>query len=255
MRRLWEEERKVVYSSNVEPRILFEDEWILVVDKPRGMIVNNAKTVGDGQTIQGWFSNKLKVESGKMKVDSEFFLKGGVVHRLDKDTSGVLILAKTEEAYNRLKEQFLERRVTKTYVALVHGEMKPEEGTVSLPIERHPKIWGKFAVGTDLSRTAITEWKVKQVLRAKGEVLSLLELKPLTGRTHQLRVHLKHLGHPIVADPIYVGKRVLASDQTWCLRLFLHAAKLELLHPITGEKMHFEAKLPGNLARALETLQ
>ncbi|OGD08197.1 hypothetical protein A2397_05665 [Candidatus Amesbacteria bacterium RIFOXYB1_FULL_44_23] len=234
-------------------QIIFEDRWICVVNKPWGMVVNNAKT-NKGLTVQDWFLQKdLGLEVGDGEKDTEFALKGGVVHRLDKDTSGILVLVKTLKAYNGLKSQFLERKVSKTYLALVHGEMKPAEGVISLPIERHPKVWGKFAVGTDLSLTAITEWKTMGKYTWQNEVYTLLELKPHTGRTHQLRVHMKHLEHPIVADPIYGGKAA-KKDLELCPRLFLHAGKLEFSHPDSGERLEFEAKLPEELELVLQKL-
>jgi 23S rRNA pseudouridine1911/1915/1917 synthase len=119
-----------------------------------------------------------------------------------------------------------------------------------MPIDRHPVIKTKFAISDNLSRTAITHWTVEQ----EWKDYSLLELKPLTGRTHQLRVHLQHLGHPIVADPTYGLKKKLAGDLAWCPRLFLHAQKLEFDHPESGESVSFESKLPAELTAALNTL-
>ncbi len=237
----------------MEPKVIFEDEYLAVVDKPAGMVTNDSKTSGEN-TVQKWFKAKLKVESGKLKVDEEFWEKGGVVHRLDKDTSGLLVLAKTPEAYENLKQQFLERQTKKTYIALVFGKMDPENGVISLPIERHPKVWGKFAIGSDPSLTAITEWKVLGSYSLLTAHYSLLELKPMTGRTHQIRVHMQHLGHPIVADPIYSGKRRLKDDRAWCPRLFLHARQLEFLHPVTRQVMNVKAEIPADLEQALKKL-
>lgn len=218
-----------------EPRIIFEDEVMRVIDKPAGWVVNKAQTVKE-KTIQDWFG----IGSGQ----GEFYDKGGIVHRLDKDTSGVMVLAKTLQAYEKLKQQFLERKTVKKYVALVHGEFKENEGIINTPIER---IGQKFYVGKDLSRTAITEW---QVIKKIGEN-TLVELTPHTGRTHQLRVHMRHLGHPIVADPIYGDRKTWMKDLQICPRLFLHAKFLEITHPATGEKMTFTAELPEELEKVL----
>lgn len=228
----------------LDPRIIFEDAWMVVIDKPAGMVVNDAQTA-KGETVQKWFSNRIR--SGG---NGEFYDKGGVVHRLDKDTSGVMVLAKTPEAYEKLKQQFLERKAVKKYVALVHGKLAEEEGIISAPIERNPKIKSKFTIGTDLSRTAITEWKVTR----QWADFALLELAPHTGRTHQLRVHMQHLGHPIVADPIYGWKKTLGEDLKWCPRLFLHAKELEITHPGSGERVKFEALIPPELQRVLDLI-
>lgn len=214
-----------------EPQIIFEDESLMVIDKPAGWVVNNAQTVKE-KTIQDWF--------GMGKGEGEFYDKGGVVHRLDKDTSGVMVLAKNPQAYEKLKQQFLERKTVKKYIALVHGEFKETEGEVNAPIERFGQ---KFYIGKDVSRTAITEWKV---IKKVGEN-TLVEMTPHTGRTHQLRVHMRHLGHPIVSDPIYGNRKTWKEDLEWCPRLFLHAKYLEFTHPVTGERVHFEAKLPKEL--------
>lgn len=217
------------------PRIIYEDESLVVVDKPAGWVVNKSDTA-KGRTIQEWH--------GIGEGVGEFYDKGGVVHRLDKDTSGVMVLAKDLEAYEGLKRQFLERKTVKKYVALVHGVLKEKEGVISTPIER---MGQKFVVGKDLSRTAITEWKVIR----EFENYSLVELMPRTGRTHQLRVHLQHMGHPIVSDPIYGWRKSLKEDRKWCPRLFLHARYLEFEHPMNGERVNFEAELPGELKSAL----
>ncbi len=171
------------------------------------------------------------------------------MHRLDKDTSGVMVLAKTESAYELLKQQFLERKTVKKYVALVHGTFNEDKGLITSPIERHPKVHNKYTIGEDLARSAITEW---QILRGFKKY-SLLELTPHTGRTHQLRVHLQSILHPIVSDPIYGWKKQQAEDLKFCPRLFLHAKFLEFTHPISRQKIHFEAKLPDELEKVIST--
>lgn len=221
-----------------EVKIIYEDGEIVVIDKPAGWIVNKSDTTKE-KTIQEWH--------GVGQGVGEFYDKGGVVHRLDKDTSGVMVLAKTEVAYEGLKKQFLERKTVKKYVALVHGIFKEKEGIISLPVERYGQ---KFGIGKDLARTAITEWSVLKEL----ENYSLVELMPRTGRTHQLRVHLKHMGHPIVSDPIYGGRKQLKEDLKWCPRLFLHAKYLEFEHPMTGKRVSFETELPEELEKVLDYL-
>lgn len=199
--------------------IVFEDEWIRVLDKPSGVV-----------------SESL----------------GRVAHRLDKDTSGVIILAKTDEAYDRLKKQFEERKVKKIYLALVHGSMNTEAGILSEPIIRNPKIGNKFVVGKE-GRPAITEWKVMKQYSLFSLQYSLLGVRPMTGRTHQIRVHLKHAGHPIVSDYLYGGKQY-KEDIKWCPRLFLHARSIEFTHPGTGEKVSCESEMPKDLEKVLGKL-
>lgn len=227
-----------------DPNIVFEDDLLVVIAKPYGIVVNNADSA-PVETIQKWFTEKYGIPDGT----SEFLQKGGVVHRLDKDTSGVMVLAKTEKAYLMLKQQFLERQTLKKYLALVHGVMGEDKGLITAPIERHPKDRHKFTVGGDLARSSITEWKVEQ----KFNEFTLLELTPHTGRTHQLRVHLQHIHHPIVSDPIYGFQKRVGDDLAICPRLFLHAKYLEFTHP-SGERVHFEVPLPEELAQVLQNL-
>ncbi len=229
------------------PSIVFEDDAICVVNKPAGMVTNDAETVR-GETVQSWFKDHwIPGQAGN--DESEFQKKGGVVHRLDKDTSGIMVLAKTEEAYEGLKKQFLERTTIKKYLALVHGNLKELTGILSTPIDRHPKVRHKFAVTGDLSRTSITEW----TLVKRYPEYDLVELTPHTGRTHQLRVHMQHLGHPIVSDPIYGFRKKVKEDLLICPRLFLHAKELSFVHPVSLEKMTFEAELSKELQNVLDS--
>lgn len=193
-------------------KVLFEDAWIKIIDKPSGVV-----------------SESL----------------GRVAHRLDKDTSGVIVLAKTDEAYDKLKKQFEERKVKKVYLALVHALPAGRQGIITEPIMRNPKIGNRFVVDAS-GRSAITEWKIIK----KFDKYSLLEVRPMTGRTHQIRVHMKHLGHPVVSDHLYGGKQY-KEDIKWCPRLFLHAKSLEFTHPGTGERVTFESELPKELERVL----
>jgi 23S rRNA pseudouridine1911/1915/1917 synthase len=234
----------------MEPVILHEDNQMLVIDKPAGMVVNNSAT-NHGQTVQNWFLEKNPDINNHL--DSEFGQKGGVVHRLDKETSGIMLLAKTSEAYELLKKQFVERKVKKEYQALVHGIFKEKEGIISEPITRNPKSFGRFVVGGDLSRTAVTEWKIESEY-SSPEKLSLVRLTPMTGRTHQLRVHLKHMGHPIVGDDLYVGRRILVSDREWCPRMFLHACQIRFFDPETGREAEYRTELPKVLEEVRQKL-
>lgn len=234
----------------MEPETVFEDGELMVVNKPAGMVVNNSVTSGH-LTLQEWFV--MRCPDINNYLDLEFGQKGGVVHRLDKDTSGILLLAKTPRAYGQLKSQFMERKVKKEYLALVHGVMAEKNGITSEPIMRHPKSWGKFTIGGGPGKAAITEWRVEDEYIGP-EKLTLVRLFPMTGRTHQLRVHLKHLGHPIVGDELYTGSKVLAEDRKWCPRMFLHAQVICFVHPISGVEMKFETRLPLELEEVSQKL-
>ncbi len=224
---------------NVNPQIIFEDESMLVIDKPYGVVVNKADTTAGFETIQDWAETKVSKDA----FDEEFNSRGGIVHRLDKDTSGVLVIAKTSEAFQKLKSQFKERETGKKYITLVHGILESPVGTIDAPIERSPfnrMHFGVFPGG----REAQTDYKVIQ----KFKEYSLVEVKPKTGRTHQIRVHMKYIGHPIVSDPIYGGRKQSKKDLEVSPRLFLHAAELEIL----GKK--YEAPLPSDLQQVLDLL-
>lgn len=227
----------------MEPIIVFEDKTLLVVDKPAGMIINQAETTKGIVTLQDWLI-KLK----KIKLD-----RAGIVHRLDKETSGLLVVAKTESTMQALQKQFKDRTVQKTYWCLVHGQVKPKEGEINAPINRNPfnrKRFGVFIGG----REAKTEYQVLDYYSYQQLDLSLLAVKPKTGRTHQIRVHLKHLGYPLVADEWYAGRKTSQSDRQWCPRLFLHAKELCLIHPISGQQQQFKTELAVDLQGVLDKL-
>lgn len=263
----------------MNPTILFEDNDILVLNKPSGMTVNSADTTKDELTIQGWVEERFPlVFSGKQytmesdqntqsaqtksvgtyNIEDEFYSRGGIVHRLDKETSGVLIIAKNPVSFGKLKEQFMGRTTEKVYQALAHGKVTPPEGEISAPVGRLPFNRMHFGVIAG-GREAVTHYNVLGYYQAafgkQKEILSLVELHPKTGRTHQIRVHLKYLNHPIVADPLYAGRKVGREDRKVLSRLFLHAVSLSFTHPTTGERMTINAPLPSELKIFLERLQ
>ncbi|GMR19369.1 MAG: hypothetical protein BMS9Abin34_506 [Patescibacteria group bacterium] len=258
--------------------VVFEDDTLLVLSKPTGQVVNRSQTTKDAVTLQEelekYFStrdfgegiggrNGIGGRAGIGRLDSAepsnsslgIGGRAGIVHRLDKETSGVLAVAKTEEAFRNLQAQFKEREVEKEYLALVHGRT-PREGKIEEPIARHPKVRTRFAV-VEGGRPAGTEYKVIEypLMAGDGGSLSYLRVKPRTGRTHQIRVHLKHIGHPIVSDSIYLSKKQLEKDLAFCPRLFLHAASLSFTHPATGARMRFEADLPEDLQKVISSLR
>lgn len=247
-----------------QPAIIFEDEFMLIINKPAGMTVNRSDTTGNEMTVQEWTENKLKIKpfdktqgkNEKLKIDdeSDFYKRAGIVHRLDKETSGVLIIAKTPQAFTELQRQFKERLVKKTYLALVHGNLVPPEGEISVPVGRLPwnrKRFGVVAGGRDSVTRYRTINSLQLIINNTKEDMTLLELYPETGRTHQIRVHLKHINHPIFGDALYAGRKTARDDRKILPRVFLHAAKISFAHPVTGERVEFESKLPEELAKML----
>lgn len=241
----------------MEPKVVFEGEELLVLDKPAGMVVNNSETAKN-ETVESWLANNFQFSIFPPKADPPLadnfqLMRHGIVHRLDKETSGLLIVAKTPEAFEDLQRQFKERLVKKTYIALVHGSVKPEEGEIKVPVGRLPWNRKRFGVVAG-GREAVTKYKILRYLDIEilGK-MTLVELFPQTGRTHQLRVHLKSIGHPIVSDEFYAGRKTARNDRKWCPRLFLHASKITFTHPKTGEKLTLESPLPEELNTALRS--
>lgn len=244
--------------------ILFEDDDLLIIDKPAGITVNRAETTRNEITVQDWAEDKLKI---KYKVSSikygdedwtpevEFAQRGGIVHRLDKETSGVLILAKTPEAFVELQRQFREREVKKIYQALAHGKVQPVEGEINVPVGRLP--WNRKQFGiVPGGRESKTLYKVLSYYEQQKpkEILSLVELYPQSGRTHQIRVHLKYIGHPIFSDFLYAGRKTARDDRKILSRVFLHASQIAFSHPKTKEDLSIESPLAPELQELLKTL-
>ena len=225
----------------MKPTIIFEDESILVLDKPSGWITNDASTTTTQPVLQTWLR-----ENFKYPLIGDRERRDGIVHRLDKETSGLLLVAKTPKAFENLQSQFKERKVKKTYVALVHGRVKLDSGEISAPVGRLPWRRERFGVLPG-GREAVTGYKVIRYYDTKRGNYSLVELFPKTGRTHQIRIHLKFIGHPIVGDYFYAGRKTAREDRTWCPRLFLHAGKISFFHPVTGKEVKFESELPKDL--------
>jgi len=231
----------------MEPKIVFEDGEILVLEKPAGMVVNRATSVKE-ETVQDWVARNFQ-----FPISNDQLLRNGIVHRLDKETSGLLLVAKTPEAFENLQKQFKERVVKKRYLALVHGKVEPVEGEVAVPVGRLPWNREKFGVIPG-GREAKTRYKTIRNLIIRNSQFTLVELYPETGRTHQIRVHLKYLGHPVVADSTYAGRKTARGDRSFCPRLFLHASFLCFKHPKSGEWLEFESELPNDLQKVLAHL-
>lgn len=244
--------------------ILFEDDELLIIDKPAGITVNRAETTRNETTIQDWAEEKLHItyQASSIKYgdkdwtpEVEFTQRGGIVHRLDKETSGVLILAKTAKAFVELQRQFREREVKKIYQALAHGKVQPVEGEINVPVGRLPWNRKQFGIlpGGRESKTLYKVLSYYQNPKTK-EPLSLVELYPQSGRTHQIRVHLKYIGHPIFSDFLYAGRKTSRDDRKVLSRVFLHASQISFSHPKTKEQMTFDASLSPELQEFLKTL-
>lgn len=239
-----------------EPKIIYEDSEFFVIEKPSGWITDSASTTKNQLVIQEWVAENLQFSTngvGQASLINNFQFRNGIVHRLDKETSGLLLIAKTKEAFEELQRQFKERLVSKTYIALVHGVVNPLEGEIKEPVGRLPWRRDRFGVLVG-GREAVTKYKTLSLYTVESSPLTLLELTPKTGRTHQIRIHLKHIGYPIVADQFYAGRKTARKDRKWCPRLFLHAKGITFINPVTKKKISFESKLADDLRVSLEQL-
>lgn len=230
--------------------VLYEDEHIAVINKPAGMIIHPGAGA-DGGTMVGALLNRFGGMEGLSSVGGP--LRPGIVHRLDKDTSGAVVIARTDAAHRTLVEEFQNRRVQKTYIALLHGILQGEKGTIDLPIARDLRRRSRMTARRREGREARTDWRVR--LRIDG--FTLVEASLHTGRTHQIRVHFSTAGCPVVGDTVYgaprqerVGTQMLPPLE----RNFLHSARLAFAHPATGKQMEFRAPLPAELADYARTL-
>ncbi len=234
--------------------IVFEDDNLLILNKPAGITVNKSDTTAADDTLQDLIEKEEKID--KNSEDLEFVQRAGIVHRLDKETSGVIIVAKNAQSFRNLQAQFKERRVGKSYVALAHGEVVPDSGEISVPIGRLP--WNRMRFGVIAGgREALTNYKVEKLYinPENSETLSFLKLNPKTGRTHQIRVHLKHINHPIFGDPLYGGRKTAREDRKMLQRVFLHAKEISFFDPGTNEPLNFDSPLPSELNELLDKLQ
>lgn len=233
-------------------KIIYEDDSLLILDKPTSITVNNSDTTKNEETVQDFVAKTHSNFTNPLFNDtSDFYKRAGIVHRIDKETSGILVVAKTKIAFENLQAQFKERKVEKTYVALVHGHIDLDEGEIVVPIGRLPWNRKKFGVLAG-GKEAITHYRV---LENYQKPLTLLELNPKTGRTHQIRVHLKYFNHPIFGDFLYAGRKTSREDRKILNRFFLHAAKIIFYHPTTGERIIFESPIPTELKEVLQNLR
>jgi 23S rRNA pseudouridine1911/1915/1917 synthase len=234
--------------SGKSPGIIFEDKSLLILDKPSGWVVNDASTVGETPTIQGWILENCDFSISKSKE-----LRSGIVHRLDKETSGILLVAKKRSVFRALQGQFKERMVSKKYIALVHGKLKEKSGEVNASLGRLPWNRERFGVLAK-GRDALTLYKCIGVYEREGNFFSMVEVSPKTGRTHQIRVHMKYLGNPVVSDTFYAGRKTSREDRKWCGRLFLHASWISFVHPVGGACVEYESELSEDLKTVVGAL-
>ncbi|CZQ85801.1 pseudouridine synthase rsua/rlub/c/d/e/f [Trichococcus palustris] len=234
-----EAEKINVTPENIPLDIVFEDDDLLVVNKPTGMVVHPSKGHLTGTLVNGLLYHVNTLSEGTA------YVRPGIVHRIDMDTSGLLVVAKTNEAHQKLAEQLENHTMEREYYALVHGVISHEDGTIDAPIARM-HIDRKKRTVAEGGKHAITHFEV--VERFKNYTLVKLNLE--TGRTHQIRVHMKYIGHPVVGDPMYGPSETITG-----FGQFLHAATLGFVHPTTKETMHFEAPLPDYFADKLAELR
>lgn len=227
-------------AQDIPLEILYEDKDIIIVNKPKGMVVHPANGNPDGTLVNAIMSICKDSLSG---IGGE--IRPGIVHRLDKNTSGAIIIAKNDKAHINLSEQLRNHEIKKTYIALVRGVVKENNATINMPIGRSKKDRKKMDVDKN-GKDAITHFKVLK----RYSNCSLLEINIETGRTHQIRVHLSHIGYPIIGDEVYSNGKNKWNIEGQCL----HAKSLDFVHPITGEKMHIEAELPEYFQKILEDL-
>jgi 23S rRNA pseudouridine1911/1915/1917 synthase len=225
-------------AESIPLTVIYQDEDIIVVDKPAGLTVHPAPGHPSGTLVNALLAIAPELAEAREKV------RPGIVHRLDKDTSGLLVVARSERARASLIHQLKQREVHKIYLAFVQGVPEPARGTIEAPIGRHPRNRKKMAVVAG-GREAETKYRVREVLKG----FALLEVEPVTGRTHQVRVHLAAIGHPVVGDSIYGRRSPLVGRQ------FLHAWRLAFELASSGRLVEFESPLPVDLRQALEALR
>ena len=230
-----------IKPENVPVDVLYSDDHIAIIDKPSGMVVHP----GAGKSHHTLVSSLLYRFPDLKEVGPEE--RPGIVHRLDKETSGLMVVARNLKAYEQLQQQFRKREVEKTYLGLIRGRMSEKKGKISWSIGRHVKHGERISVKTKKPREAETHYSVQK----EYEEYSLLEIKPLTGRTHQIRVHMAASGHPLAGDTRYGHRKSKPSFP----RLFLHAFCLSFIHPETKEKVEFSSPLPQELKKSLDKLE
>lgn len=240
--RIPEPQELQVRAENIPLDIVYEDDDLLVVNKPKGMVVHPAPGNSDGTLVNALLYHCKGSLSGINGV-----IRPGIVHRIDKDTSGLLMVAKNDRAHLGLAEQIKEHSFDRVYETVVYGQFKEDSGTVNAPIGRHPVDRKRMAVTASHSREAVTHFQVLERLNGFTHLRVQLE----TGRTHQIRVHMAYIGHPVAGDPVYGPRKVISELHGQCL----HAREIGFTHPVTGERMHFSSPLPDYFVRFLNQVR
>lgn len=236
--------------------ILYEDDCFLAVNKPPFIVVNRAESVKES-TVQDWVEYKYPAifkEKKSADTASDFISRSGIVHRIDKETSGILLIAKSEDIFLKLQQEFKERIIEKKYITLVHGIPPTSAGVINVNIGRLPWDREKFGIIPG-GKEAVTNFKITDIFKTKIGDFCLLEVRPLTGRTHQIRVHLKYLGFPVVGDYLYAGRKVYKRDKRFCSRVFLHSSYMKLIHPQNGNIIEISCNLADDLTDVLKILR
>ncbi len=245
---------KEIHPQDIPLNIIYEDDDIIILNKQSDMIVHPARGNTNGTLVNAlaFYSDKLSSGLGEFRP--------GIVHRLDRDTTGVMVVTKNDTAQWKIAKQFERRQTKKTYLAIVHGTPELTADRINAPLGVHPRIREKYAIRPEIGKEAITFYKVVESFRG----FSLLKMTPKTGRTHQIRVHLSYIKHPIVGDDMYGGKLIYpwqlqasepAVQEPVINRFALHAWTLEFKHPTTDEMMKFEAPLPEDMQNLLDMLR
>lgn len=247
-----EPESQALEPWDVPLTIVYEDADCVVVDKGPNMVIHPASSYKGKTLVHALIARYPElIEMVELKSDRP---RPGIVHRLDRDTSGLMVVARSEEARSALQRQFKDRSVEKAYLALVYGRLNPPRGTIKAPIDRDPRNRQRMAVVVG-GRPSVTRYRTRQFLfqpHGAQEPYTLVEAWPKTGRTHQIRVHLAYIGHPVVGDQLYGRRR--RGQGIACPRQFLHAYRLGFYRPSDGEWMTFESALPADLAQVLDPL-
>ncbi|MGE0569114.1 MAG: RluA family pseudouridine synthase [Bacteroidia bacterium] len=253
-----------IKAENIPLDIVFEDDYLCIINKPPGMVVHPAYGHYTGTLVNALLYHYNNLPVRPQKLDGDIILdRVGLVHRIDKNTSGIILIAKTEQAMVKLSKLFYDRDIDRKYIAIVWGTLKEDTGTIIANIGRdlkNRKIMAAFPAGGEIGKHAVTHWKVLKRL----PFLTIVECKLETGRTHQIRVHFKSIGHPLFNDDEYGGDKILKGQNTSKYKQFvqncmevlprqaLHAKTLGFVHPITQEKVHFDSELPGDMQQFLE---
>ncbi|MGH7206744.1 MAG: RluA family pseudouridine synthase [Nitrospiraceae bacterium] len=230
--------------------VLYEDEAILILNKPAGLVVHPAPGHWSGTLVNALLHHFDSPQGSLSTIGGKE--RPGLVHRLDKETSGVMVVAKTDEAHRSLAAQFKQHSITRVYEALAWGAIKKSEGVIELAIGRDVKERKKFSARTARPKASAT---VYRVIKRLGKLATLVELFPRTGRTHQIRVHLAALGHPVLGDPTYGGRKVRELEGVAIPRVMLHARTLGFLHPTTGRHMGYSSPLPLDMSAIIDALE